>query len=308
VLATSGGVSTAAVDTPRVVPHATCLGCGCACDDIEVVVVADRIVEARRACPLGVAWFGDGSVPARAVVEGGDVTGPLAIDAVARLLLRARRPLVYLAPELSCEAQREAVGLADGLRALLDTVSTDTVLPSILAMQERGRASATLGEVRNRADVLVWWGVDPDARYPAIPHALRAAAERAAGARGAAVAPRDRGGRGRGARSGRRGRPHRRVPGRGGRDADRPARAPGDRRSRPGGRRGRGVGERARRHGGDRRRALRRGGGRRGAVARTRSGARRGAGRVDAGAERPDASRAQHAAWRAATEAARRRC
>jgi formylmethanofuran dehydrogenase subunit B len=169
VLATSGGVSTAAVDTPRVVPHATCLGCGCACDDIEVVVVADRIVEARRACPLGVAWFGDGSVPVRAVVEGGDVTGPLAIDAVARLLLRARRPLVYLAPELSCEAQREAVGLADGLRALLDTVSTDTVLPSILAMQERGRASATLGEVRNRADVLVWWGVDPDARYPRYP-------------------------------------------------------------------------------------------------------------------------------------------
>jgi formylmethanofuran dehydrogenase subunit B len=168
-VAAGGGVSTAAMDAPRVVPHSTCLGCGCACDDIEVVVVADRIAEARRACPLGAAWFGDGSVPARAVVEGGDVAGPLAIDAVARLLLRARRPLVYLAPELSCEAQREGIGLADGLRALLDTISTDTVLPSILAMQERGRASATLGEVRNRADVLVWWGVDPDARYPRYP-------------------------------------------------------------------------------------------------------------------------------------------
>jgi formylmethanofuran dehydrogenase subunit B len=157
------------VDATRVVPHATCLGCGCACDDIEVVVLGDRIVEARRACPLGVAWFGDGSVPERAVVDGQDVDGPPAIDAVARMLLRARRPLVYLAPELSCEAQREAVGLADGLHALLDTVSTDTVLPSILAMQERGRASATLGEVRNRADVLIWWGVDPDVRYPRYP-------------------------------------------------------------------------------------------------------------------------------------------
>ena len=162
-------MSAAVADATRVVPHATCLGCGCACDDIEVVVLGDRIVEARRACPLGVAWFGDGSVPSRAVVDGQDVDGPLAIEAVGRLLMDARRPLVYLAPELSCEAQREAIGLADGLRALLDTVSTDTVLPSILAMQERGRASATLGEVRSRADVLVWWGVDPDARYPRYP-------------------------------------------------------------------------------------------------------------------------------------------
>ena len=162
-------MSTAAADAPRVVPHATCLGCGCACDDIEVVVTGGRIVEARRACALGLAWFGDGSVPTRALVEGREVDTPVAIDAVARMLLRARRPLVYLAPELSCEAQREVIGLADAVRALLDTVSTDTVLPSILAMQERGRASATLGEVRNRADVLVWWGVDPDARYPRYP-------------------------------------------------------------------------------------------------------------------------------------------
>ena len=162
-------MSPAAADAPRVVPHATCLGCGCACDDIEVVVTGGRIVEARRACPLGLAWFGDGSVPTRVLVEGGEVDTPVAIDAVARMLLRARRPLVYLAPELSCEAQREVIGLADAVRALLDTVSTDTVLPSILAMQERGRASATLGEVRNRADVLVWWGVDPDARYPRYP-------------------------------------------------------------------------------------------------------------------------------------------
>ncbi len=162
-------MSAAVADAARVVPHVTCLGCGCACDDIEVVLLGDRIVEARRACALGAAWFGDGSVPGRAVVDGQDVYGPLAIDAAARLLMGAQRPLVYLAPELSCEAQREAVGLADALRALLDTVSTDTVLPSILAMQERGRASATLGEVRNRADALVWWGVDPDARYPRYP-------------------------------------------------------------------------------------------------------------------------------------------
>jgi formylmethanofuran dehydrogenase subunit B len=36
----------------------------------------------------------------------------------------------------------------------------------VLAAQERGGATATLGEIRNRADLLLVWGVDPMARYP----------------------------------------------------------------------------------------------------------------------------------------------
>ena len=39
-------------------------------------------------------------------------------------------------------------------------------MSSLLAAQERGRASATLGQVRNFADVVVFWGVDPALRYP----------------------------------------------------------------------------------------------------------------------------------------------
>ena len=49
--------------TRRSVEHTTCLGCGCACDDIVVVVDGDRIAEARNSCALGRAWFADGSVP-----------------------------------------------------------------------------------------------------------------------------------------------------------------------------------------------------------------------------------------------------
>ena len=145
---------------------ATCLGCGCACDDIDVVVEANRIVEARNACPLGVSWFGDGVVPMRSRVGGRDVALAEALDAAASLLAGSARPLVYVAPDLSCEAQREAVGLADLLRATLDSVTSSTAIMSLLAAQERGRASATLGEIRNRADLVVFWGVDPAVRYP----------------------------------------------------------------------------------------------------------------------------------------------
>jgi formylmethanofuran dehydrogenase subunit B len=145
---------------------ATCLGCGCACDDIEIVQRDGRIVEARQACALGAAWFGDGAVPARARVAGNDATLADALDAAAALVTANGRPLVYLAPDLSCEAQRAAVALADALGASVDSITSATALPAVLAAQERGRATATLGEIRQRADVVVFWGVDPNDRYP----------------------------------------------------------------------------------------------------------------------------------------------
>jgi len=52
------------------VEHVTCLGCGCACDDITVVVQRGRVAEAQRACALGAAWFGDGRVPDEIRIRG----------------------------------------------------------------------------------------------------------------------------------------------------------------------------------------------------------------------------------------------
>jgi formylmethanofuran dehydrogenase subunit B len=144
----------------------TCLGCGCACDDIQITTRANRIVEARNACELGMVWFGDGDVPARTRVGGRDVPEQEAVNAAATLLATAARPLVYLAPDLSCEAQREVVAIGDALGAVLDSITSATAVGSLLAAQERGRASATLGELRNRADVILFWGIDPSLRYP----------------------------------------------------------------------------------------------------------------------------------------------
>jgi formylmethanofuran dehydrogenase subunit B len=154
------------VSINRDVAHVTCLGCGCSCDDIHVIVRSSRIAEAAHACAIGVEWFGDGVVPQRSIHAGRDVSVEAAVHAAGELLSRANRPLVYLASDISWETQREAVALADALRARLDSVTSATARDSILAAQECGRASATLGEIRNRADVVVFWGVDPALRYP----------------------------------------------------------------------------------------------------------------------------------------------
>ena len=149
----------------RIVENAVCLGCGCACDDIAVVVEGGRIVHARNACPLGLRWFGDGSLPG-AVLGGRSAAIEDVVGEIADTLRSARAPLIYLAGDLTSEAQRTAVGIADQLHAFVDSVTSATAPEGILAAQRRGRAGATLGEIRNRADVLVFWAVDPALSYP----------------------------------------------------------------------------------------------------------------------------------------------
>jgi formylmethanofuran dehydrogenase subunit B len=152
---------------PSKVGHVTCLGCGCGCDDIVLTVAAGRIVGAEHACPLGLAWFGDGRVPDRMLVDGKPAELEAALDRAAVILGDARgRLLVVLGADLTCAAYGTALALADALGAATDGLVSDSAAAGILAGQRRGRATATLGELRNRADLVVYWGVDPDGRYP----------------------------------------------------------------------------------------------------------------------------------------------
>ena len=149
------------------VEQVTCLGCGCGCDDIAVTIRDGRIIETTPPCPVSQAWFGDGSVPREVLRDGNPVPVDAALAEAAAILLRAKgRLLVHIGGDLSTQAQRKAVMLADLLGATLDTDTSATAAGGILAAQRRGRATATLGEVRNRGDVLLFWGTDPARRYP----------------------------------------------------------------------------------------------------------------------------------------------
>jgi len=154
------------VSGDRVFRAVTCLGCGCGCDDLEVRVRGDRIAAVSPPCPVATRWFGDGALPAEISVDGGPASLEQAIGAAAALLGGASRPMVLLAPDLTTQALRTAVALADALRADVDGATSEAAAAGILAGQRRGRAAATLGEIRNRADVVLFWAVDPRERYP----------------------------------------------------------------------------------------------------------------------------------------------
>jgi formylmethanofuran dehydrogenase subunit B len=158
-----------AAGEPRVVEHATCTFCGCVCDDIDLTVEGGRITRAKNACVLGKAWFldhqPDGSRP-EALVGGAPATTAEAVEAAARILAAARFPIVYGLSDTTAEAQRVAVEIADVVGACLDTTTSVCHGPSGIAFQAVGEATCTLGEIKNRADVVVFWGGNPAESHP----------------------------------------------------------------------------------------------------------------------------------------------
>src|SRR5206468_12159965 len=56
--------------------------------------------------------------------------------------------------------------LADRLGAIVDTTASLGHAPAILALQEAGESTCTLGEVKNRADLVIFWGSDPVESHP----------------------------------------------------------------------------------------------------------------------------------------------
>jgi len=156
-------------DNITVVPDATCTFCGCVCDDMDLTVEGGRITKAKNACVLGKAWFldhqPDGSRP-EALVDGAAATTGDAIEAAARILAGARYPVVYGLSDTTAEAQRVAVEIADVIGACLDTTTSVCHGPSGIAFQAVGEATCTLGEIKNRADLVIFWGGNPAESHP----------------------------------------------------------------------------------------------------------------------------------------------
>jgi formylmethanofuran dehydrogenase subunit B len=151
------------------VDNVVCAFCGCTCDDISVTVDDGRVTQAKNACVLGKAWFLEHGHPSDrpvALIEGQPADLDTAIDTAARLLASARYPLVYGLSSTSCEAQRQAVALAEALGGCLDCCTSVCHGPSGMALQAIGEPTCTLGEVKNRADLVIYWGSNPAESHP----------------------------------------------------------------------------------------------------------------------------------------------
>ena len=152
-----------------VVKNATCTYCGCLCDDIDLHADHERIVRAERACTLGRAWFFNHPIehglPA-ALINGRPAPLGAAIEAAAAILQSADMPLVYGLGNSTCESQRAAMVLAERIGGVIDSHTSLTHGPTKIAAQLVGKLTCTLGEVKNRADLIVYWGTNPVESHP----------------------------------------------------------------------------------------------------------------------------------------------
>ncbi len=157
----------------RTVENATCTFCGCVCDDMDLTVDMDekRITKAKNACVLGRAWFAKhGLEEGRpyALIEGREASTAEAVEEAAQILAAARFPIIYGLSDTTIEAQQQAVAIGDMIRGNIDTTTSVCHGPSGIAFEGVGESTMTLGEIKNRADLVIFWGGNPGESHPRL--------------------------------------------------------------------------------------------------------------------------------------------
>lgn len=159
-------------ENERIVENATCTFCGCVCDD-QILTVDDkakRITKVKNTCALGRAWFTEHHIEDRppALIDGKEATTAEAVEVAAQILAEAKFPITYGLSDTTSEAQRVAVGISDMIGGCIDTTTSVCHGPSGIAFEGVGESTMTLGEVKNRADLVIFWGGNPAESHPRL--------------------------------------------------------------------------------------------------------------------------------------------
>ncbi|MDM7939344.1 MAG: formylmethanofuran dehydrogenase subunit B [Methanothrix sp.] len=146
---------------------AICTGCSLLCEDIELTVKDGAISHVRNLCRKGHGHYqGLLTQRARPMIDGEEVALDQAIAKAAEVLHGSKAPLLCGWSNTTLEAQAAGMSIAKKLGASI----CDTSPPCLGTLMERiisGSApTCTLDDVRNFADVSVFWGSDPSNSHP----------------------------------------------------------------------------------------------------------------------------------------------
>lgn len=158
------------------VTDVVCPFCGTLCDDLEVSLSDDgkEILEVYNACAIGAAKFlhaqaGDRITRPRRRQEDGtwkDISYDEAVDYTAKMFAESKKPLMYGWSSTNCEAQGVGSELGEVVGAVMDNTATVCHGSTLIAVQDVGVPGCTLGEIKNRADRIVFWGCNPAHAHP----------------------------------------------------------------------------------------------------------------------------------------------
>jgi formylmethanofuran dehydrogenase subunit B len=156
----------------QIVKAVTCPVCGCLCDDIELGIDGERIVKVKNGCSMCESKFlgyTGHRLLAPSIRKNGKLVKTSFKEAVtkgAEILAGANYPMLYGWSSTSCEAIRIGIELAEEVGGVIDNTSTVCHGPSELSVQDVGMSTCTLGQIRHRADLVIYWGSNPWSAHP----------------------------------------------------------------------------------------------------------------------------------------------
>ena len=134
-----------------------CPFCGCLCDDLEVTIEDGHISDVKNACAVSRSKFMNHSENRLTATASTEESVKKAVE----ILAKAKRPLIYGLSSTECGAISKAVEIGEVTGGVVDNTASVCHGPTILALQQVGESKASLGEVMNRADYVVFWGANP---------------------------------------------------------------------------------------------------------------------------------------------------
>jgi formylmethanofuran dehydrogenase subunit B len=160
----------------KTVTDVICPFCGTLCDDIEVVLSDDgkKILEVMNACSIGNEKFHHSQAadrPKRPRMQQPDgtykeVSYDEAVEYTAQMFAKSKKPLMYGWSSTNCEAQSIGHEIGELCGAVVDNTATVCHGSTLIALQDVGIPSCTLGEIKNRADRIIYWGCNPAHAHP----------------------------------------------------------------------------------------------------------------------------------------------
>jgi formylmethanofuran dehydrogenase subunit B len=160
----------------KTISDVICPFCGTLCDDIEVTVSDDgkKILEVFNACAIGNEKFHHAMAedrPVRPRMQQADgtykeVSYDEAVEYTAQMLAKAKKPLMYGWSSTNCEAQSVGHEIGELVGAVVDNTAAVCHGTTLIAVQDVGIPSCTLGEIKNRADRILFWGCNPAHAHP----------------------------------------------------------------------------------------------------------------------------------------------
>jgi formylmethanofuran dehydrogenase subunit B len=176
-----------------------CTGCPLVCDDILLQPsFAGLAAEPRfeRACHAGqvwlqAAWLASHQGP-RSIVDGQEKTTASALEIAADRLVRARRVLVTGFGDATLETVMATTDVAEWLSAAVDGGGIEAAAVAGSAVGRVGRVTADFEELRDRADCVLLWFVDPALSHPRFAERFLTATVRGRPRRVIAVGPEPR--------------------------------------------------------------------------------------------------------------------